>query len=408
MMKPKQIFEVALGVVTSVGGFLEVGSIATAAQAGAMFGFQLVWPIVLGTVCLIFLIEMSGRLAAVSHHPLPAAVRERFGFHYFIVPLVAETLIDFLVLASEIGGVCLGLQLLTGVAFFYWALPVAFLIWLLLWRGTFSIIEYGVSLLGLTTLVFIVAAIKTHPDFRHLAAGACPTLPAHHPAQYWFIAVSIIGATISPYLLNFYSSGAVEDKWGEKDLIPNRITAGFGMSFGGAISIAVLVAAAMILHPRGVQIDAYEQIVLAVSSPLGIWGYRIFAVGLIIACFGAALELSLDIAYVYAQGFGWRWSEDVRPADASRFTLVYTIFILAGCLPIAFGMDPLKLTLFSMAATALVLPVIALPFLIIMNDKRYLRDHCNSRFSNGVVCFVIVLAALVAIVAIPLEIFGGR
>src|SRR5690348_11951853 len=132
-MKPKQAFEIALGVITSVGGFLEVGSIATAAQAGALFGFQLLWPIALGTLCLIFLIEMSGRLAAISHHPLPSAVRERFGFHYFAMPLFAETIIDALVLASEIGGVCVGLQLLTGIRFFYWALPVAFAVWLFLW-----------------------------------------------------------------------------------------------------------------------------------------------------------------------------------------------------------------------------------------------------------------------------------
>src|SRR3954466_8622403 len=131
-MKPAQILQIALGIVTSIGGFLEVGSIATAAQAGAAFGFQLLWPIALGTVCIIFLLEMAGRLAAVSHHPLPSVVRERFGFHFFVVPLFAETIIDFLVLTSEIGGVCLGLQLLTGIAFFWWALPVAFLLWLLL------------------------------------------------------------------------------------------------------------------------------------------------------------------------------------------------------------------------------------------------------------------------------------
>jgi Mn2+/Fe2+ NRAMP family transporter len=407
-MKPKQAFEVSLGVITSVGGFLEVGSIATAAQAGAMFGFQLIWPIALGTLCLIFLIEMSGRLAAVSHHPLPAAVRERFGFHYFAMPLVAETVIDFLVLASEIGGVCLGLQLLTGIPFFWWAVPVAFLLWLFLWRGTFGIIEYGVSILGLTTIVFIIAAIKTHPPLIDIAAGFLPTFPKDHKPQYWFLAVSIIGATISPYLLNFYSSGAVEDKWSEKDLIPNRITAGLGMSFGGAISIAVLIAAAMVFHPRGILIDAYEQVALEVTVPLGIWGYRIFGIALIIACFGAALELSLDIAYVYAQGFGWRWSEDLRPAEASRFALVYTIFIFAACLPVAFGVDPLNLTLFSMAATALILPLIVLPFLIIMNDKRYLRNHTNSAFTNVIVCFVILLAAAMAIVAIPLEILGGH
>src|SRR6478672_11211082 len=97
----KKFLEVALGIITSIGGFLEVGSIATSAQAGALFAFQLLWPIVLGTICVIFLIEMSGRLAAVSHHPLPAAVRKRLGFDYYIIPLIAETIVDLLVLASE-------------------------------------------------------------------------------------------------------------------------------------------------------------------------------------------------------------------------------------------------------------------------------------------------------------------
>ena len=70
--------------------------------------------------------------------------------------------------------------------------------------------------------------------------------------------------------MNFYSSGAVEDKWSEKDLVPNRITAALGMSFGGMTSIAVLIAAAMVLQPRGIRIESYEQIPLAVTAPLGI------------------------------------------------------------------------------------------------------------------------------------------
>jgi Mn2+/Fe2+ NRAMP family transporter len=407
-MKSSQIFQVALGIVTSVGGFLEVGSIATAAQAGAAFGFQLLWPIALGTLCLIFLIEMAGRLAAVSHHPLPSVVRERFGVHFFALPLLGETVIDFLVLASEIGGVCLGLQLLTGISFFWWALPVAFVIWLLLWRGTFGMIEYGVSVLGLITLVFVVSAMKTHPPLDSIARGLLPSLPVHDKAHYWFIAVSIIGATISPYLVNFYSSGAVEDKWSEKDLVPNRITAALGMSFGGMTSMAVLITAAMVLQPRGVRIESYEQIPLAVTAPLGIWGYRIFGAALVIACFGAALELSLDMAYVYSQGLGWNWGENVRPTDASRFSLVYTVFIFAACVPIAVGLDPLKLTIFSMAITTLFLPLMALPFLVVMNDKKYLRNHTNSRVSNILVCVVVLLASTVALVAIPLEIFGAE
>ena len=407
LVKPQKLFEIALGVVTSIGGFLEAGSIATAAQAGAAFRFQLIWPIVFGTIVLIFLIEMSGRLAAVSHHPLPSAVRERFGFNFFIVPMIAESIVDFLVLASEIGGACYGLQLLTGVSFQWWAIPVAIFAWLLLWNGTFSVIEYGVSLLGLATLVFIVGAFKLHPDWMSVAKGIVPTLPAFNRANYWFLAVSILGATISPYLFNFYSSGAVEDQWSEEDLPANRITSILGMSFGGSISVAVLICAACVLFPRHAPADTYPQIAQIVSQPLGKWGLRFFGAGLFIACFGAALEISLDLSYVYAQGFGWAWSESDAPQDASRFSLVYSVVIFVACLITAVGLNPITLTMFSMAITTVILPLIVLPFLVLMNDPHYVGKHTNGRIGNTVVFIAIILASILAIVAIPLEIFGG-
>ena len=99
-----KLVEIALGLVSGIGGFLEAGSLATSAQAAAAFGFQLVWAIALGTICIAFLVEMAGRLAAVSKHTLPDAMRERFGIRFFTVPLIAVVLVSFLVLASEIGG----------------------------------------------------------------------------------------------------------------------------------------------------------------------------------------------------------------------------------------------------------------------------------------------------------------
>ena len=99
----KKILQVTLGIVTSVGGFLEIGSVTTAAQAGAAFGYELLWAILLGTLCLIFLVEMSGRLSAVSKHTIVAAMRERFGFPFFFIVLVGMTLVAFLVLIAELG-----------------------------------------------------------------------------------------------------------------------------------------------------------------------------------------------------------------------------------------------------------------------------------------------------------------
>lgn len=403
----RKFLEIALGIITSIGGFLEVGSIATSAQAGALFRFQLIWPIVLGTICVIFLIEMSGRLAAVSHHTLPYAVRKRLGFNYYIVPLVAETFVDLLVLASEIGGACIGLQLLTGISFQWWAPLVALVVWGVLWYGNFGIIEYGVSMLGLITLVFVVAAFKLHPAPADMFKGLIPTLPTHEKSRYWFLVVSIIGATVSPYLFNFYSSGACEDNWDEENIGPNRISATLGMGFGGGVSIAVLLCAAMVLHPPKIDVQDYTQIALITSHPLGIWGFWIFGAALFIACFGAALELSLDIAYVYSQTFGWKWGENQKPADATRFSLTFTIFIVLASIFSIVGVDPLKLTLFSTAITCVILPLIVFPFLVIMNDKTLVGEHKNGPVGNTVVFLIVIIAFVLAIVAIPLELFGG-
>ena len=159
----KKFLKVALGVFTSIGGFLEIGAIATTAQAGAAYGFQLIWAVALGTICVIFLVEMSGRLAAVSQHTLKNALRERFGPRMLLITLVSDVLINVLVLAAEIGGMCLAVQLVTGIGLQWWAPPVGALAWLLLWKGSFGLIENGVAVLGLTAIAFIVAALKLHP-----------------------------------------------------------------------------------------------------------------------------------------------------------------------------------------------------------------------------------------------------
>jgi Mn2+/Fe2+ NRAMP family transporter len=402
-----KLLEIALGLVTGIGGFLEAGSLSTSAQAGASFGVQLVWAVALGTICIAFLVEMGGRLAAVSKHTLPDAMRERFGIRFFTVPLIAVVLVSFLVLASEIGGVSLALQLATGIRFQWWAPVTAVAVWLLLWAHNFSLVEKGASLLGLVTLVFLVGAYKLHAPLGAIGANLLPSLPKEDPAKYWFTAVSIIGASVSPYLFYFYSAGAIEDEWDESYLGVNRLISGLGMGFGGTVAIAVLAGSAMVFHPLGIQIDRYEQIPLALAQPLGRWGFILFVASLGIACFGAALEIALQIAYLVAQGFGWKWGENIKPGQAARFSLVYTLAILLAGLVILTGIDPLKLTIFSMALTALSLPVTVVPLLIIMNDPEYLGDNVNHWVANAAVLVVSVIACVVALVAIPLQFLGG-
>jgi Mn2+/Fe2+ NRAMP family transporter len=403
----KKILEIALGIVTSVGGFLEIGSIATAAQAGSDFSFQLIWAIVLGGLCIIFLVEQAGRFAAVSGRTIPDAIRERFGFNYFAFLYLVLAVVTLLVLSAEIGGVCIAVELATGIGFQWWAIPAAFVIWLVLWKGTFGVIEKGVSLLGLVTLCFVVGAVILHPPWSQVARGALPSLPKSDSAHYWFVAVSILGASISPYLFFFYSSGALEDEWNEGYVGINRIIAAGGMSFGSVISVSVLILAAMIFAPQGVKFEHYSQLPALLTPVFGYWGFWLIAASVSISCMGAAMEITLMIAYFTAQGFGWNWSENQPPKAEARFATAYTLIIILGTVSNLIGIDPLKVTIFSMALTAATLPVSIVPFLFLMNDYTYVRVYRNGWFSNTVVIAIIGLAFVLAVVAIPLQIFGG-
>jgi len=403
----KKGLQLALGIFTAIGGFFDIGNLVTASQAGATFRFQLLWALALGTVIVIFLVEMSGRYAAVSQKPIPAAVREHFGVRFWIVPFCVLALLHFLTLAAEIGGIAFALQLLSGISLRWWALPVGILVWLFLWRSTFSAIEYSTASLGMIALCFVAAAVALHAPRHEVLAGILPSLPSEGPTKYWLYAVSIVGALIAPYLFYFYSSGAVEDEWDRSYLWINRGVAVIGMVFGAAITAGVIIVAGMVLHPQQISVGSINQAALMLTTTFPFWGFALFAVSMGIACLGAALEVSLSFAYSTSQTFGWRWGENLEPANDARFALVYTGAILLASLIIVLGIDPLKLTIYTMALNAAVLPIVAIPFLLLLNDRHVLGEHANGIVSNVAVASIVVIAFVLLVVSIPLVVIGS-
>jgi Mn2+/Fe2+ NRAMP family transporter len=403
----KKALQLALGILTAVGGFFDIGNLVTGAQAGASFRFQLLWALLFGTIIVIFLAEMSGRLAAITKKALPQAIREHFGVGVWGPPFVLLVLVHLLTLSAEIGGISFALQLVTGIRFSVWAIPVGILIWLFLWRATFAAIEYSTASLGMIALCFVFAAIWHHPPKGEVLAGLLPSLPKDHAAQYWLYAVSILGALIAPYLFYFYSSGAIEDEWDHTYLGVNRIVAILGMGVGAVISAGVIVVAAMVLHPRNIQVDSVNQAAAMMTTAFPFWGFTLFALSVGIACMGASTEVGLSLAYTVAQTFGWRWGQGLEPAKDARFALTYTVAILVASVFIALGVDPLKLTIYTMALNATVLPVVAMPYLLLMNDRRILHTHTNGMIANVATIVIIGVSIVLFFVSIPLVFLGG-
>jgi Mn2+/Fe2+ NRAMP family transporter len=401
------LIDLLLGVVTSIGGFVEVGSISTSAQAGAEFGFQLLWAVAIAAAMLALLTEMSGRLAVMSKRTIAAAVRERFGIHFHVVPLCAELVLDVLLLTAELGGAAIAVKLLTGIGFQWWVLPIALIVWMILWVSRFSVVEYGIGLLGLVTLSFVLAAWRLGPDPGDVASSFIPSLPSHDGVRYAFLAISIVGATVSPYLLNFYSSGTIEEDVTQDELWVNSATAYGGNLFGSLVSMGILVTSAMVIEPLQIKVDSYEQAALMFVPAFGSWAVGLFAVSLAIGCIGAALEISLNIGYVLSQVFGWSWSANKPRAENARFTCAFTFVLMTAAAIGVMGFDPLRLTMISVALTVVVMPLMVLPFLVLMNDTKFVKNQTNSVAGNAVLAVLAAAGALMALVVVPLEIWGG-
>jgi len=404
----KKWLSITLGIVTATGGFLDAGTIATSGESGARFGLGLIWACIIATVAIILLVEMMGRFSAISKKTYAEAIRENFGFKIYLLPLLSEVIAESILLAAEIGGIAIALSLMTGISWRILFPPAAFLVFAMAWRAPFDWIENAPALLGLVTLSFIVGIIALGgPSHQLLSTLWKPEVKQGELADYLYLVAATLGATISPYLLYFYSSGAREEHWTSSSLLLNRVTAIVGMSFGSLGSIALIFLGAMVLQPLNMQASSLGELGLSMAKALGPFGALLFAVALFATCLGAALEVVLGVSYNIAQGFGWEWGEDKKPVEAARFNLVLIIFLLVAVAIGLMGIDPLQLALAGSTVIALFLPISLFPFLVLMNDPQYLRDKTNGRFSNIAIICILLIAFVVAVVSIPLEILSG-
>jgi Mn2+/Fe2+ NRAMP family transporter len=278
----------------------------------------------------------------------------------------------------------------------------------LAWRAPFDLIENGPAVLGIVALSFVGGVVALRGPLPALLPTLWhPQVPQQQLSTYLYLAAASMGSTISPYILYFYSSGAREEGWSRDSLLVNKLAAVVGMTFGAAAMLALVALSAIYLAPRGIIGNTLGAIGLPMAGAFGSVGALLFAVALFATCLGASLEVLLGVSYMIAQGFGWAWGENKKPAQAARFNTTILAFLLAAVVIGAIGSDPLQLALLASSTIALVLTFSLLPVLVIMNDRRYLKDQVNGRWSNIAVLVILLLASLVALVSIPLEILSG-
>jgi Mn2+/Fe2+ NRAMP family transporter len=402
----KKLTQITLGILTAIGGFVDIGDLVANALTGARFGMSLAWVVIVGVIGIILFAEMSGRVATVTGRPVFDLVRERLGVRAGLANLFASFFINFLTLCAEIGGVALALELATSVNYLLWVPIVAVLLWVTIWKIKFESMERIYGLLGLCLIVFAVALWKLGPDWGSLWTSASdPTVPQGEGHPTWiYYGIALFGAAMTPYEVFFFSSGAVEERWTKKDLMLNRANVYIGFPLGAALSLAIMACTATLFQPRGVSVDTLSQVGMPVSVALGKVGLAIVLVGFFAATFGAAIETLMSSGYTVAQYFGWQWGKYVAPKKASRFHVVLLVTLLLATVVSLTTIDPVKVTEYSIVLSAAALPLTYLPILVVANDKEFMGDKTNSKVSNALASVYLVIIMVVAVVTIPLMI----
>jgi Mn2+/Fe2+ NRAMP family transporter len=402
----KRILGIFLGVLTAIGGFVDMGDLVANAETGSRFRMNLAWVVPVGVIGIVVYAEMSGRVAAMCGRPVFDLVRERLGARFGLINLVASFAINMLTVTAEIAGVAIAISLASSVNYLLLVPVAAFLVWVVVWRLPFAAMERIFGLLGLCLLVFVVALWRLGPDWSGLwQAASDPHVPSGEtPFTYAYFGIALFGAAMTPYEVFFFSSGAVEDGWTRRDLNENRANVLIGFPLGGLLSLAIMSCAYLVLAPHDIGVDELSQVALPVAVILGRLGLAVALLGIFAATFGAALETSLSAGYTVAQYLGWPWGKHRRPRQASRFHAVILIAILAAVVIACSGIDPVKVTEYSIVLSAAALPLTYFPILVIANDPAYMGDNTNGRTLNTVATIYLIVLSVVALATIPLMI----
>jgi Mn2+/Fe2+ NRAMP family transporter len=371
----------------------DAGGITTYSVAGAHYGYTTLWIMPLLAVALILVQEMSARLGVVTGKGLADLIRERMGVR--ITTLVVGVLL-FANLAntvSEFAGVAASMEIF-GVSKFISVPVAAVLVWLLIVRGNYRVVERIFLAASAIYLAYVAAGIMERPNWS-LIGGSLVTPQFAFDKGYITILITIIGTTIAPWM-QFYQQSSIADK-GLKpsDYAYERFDVILGSLFAIGVAAFITISCAATLNAAGVRIETAKDAALALRSLAGRYASTLFALGLLNASLFSAAILPLSTAYVVCEAFGWELGVSRKIREAPSFFLIYTAFIVIGTGIILLPVRSLvQMMILSQTLNGILLPFILVVMLILVNDRDLLGEKfVNRRFLN--VISITVIAAII-------------
>jgi Mn2+/Fe2+ NRAMP family transporter len=360
------------------------GGILTYSQAGAQFGYKLLWTLIPTTIALIVVQEMAARMGAVTGKGLSDLIREEFGLRATFFTMLVLGIADFGNIISEFAGLASGMGIF-GISK-YLVVPLgAALVWTLIVRGRYKRVEKILILASLVYFAYPVSAFLAKPNWNEaLKQTFVPTLSSD-PA-YLVIIVGLIGTTITPWMQFYLQAAVVEKGVDTRHYGLCRLDVITGCIVTDVIAFFIVVACgATIYHSNHPEITDVAQAAVALRPFAGKFASLLFAVGLVNASLLSAAILPLATSYNICEGLGFESGLDKRFSEAPVFYWLYTLLIGGGAAIVLIPHLPLlKFILLSQVANGILLPFVLVYMLKLINRPRLMGAYKNKRWQNWV------------------------
>jgi Mn2+/Fe2+ NRAMP family transporter len=392
------------GIIAALAGD-DAGGIGTYAQAGAAYGYELLWALLLVTFALAVVQDMCARMGVVTGKGLSDLIREQFGVKTTAVAMLALLVANAAVTVSEFVGIAAATEIFGVSRYISVPLAAAF-VWFLVTRGTFVHTEKIFLALTLAFVTYVLSALVVNADWGAVARGTfIPSVRGD--VQYLLVVIALIGTTISPYM-QFSLQAIIVDKGVKLEAYTlERFETLLGVILSDLIAFFIIVATAATLHERGIlDVQSADQAALALQPIAGVFAEVLFALGLLGASLLAASILPLTSAYAVCEAFGWERGLQQTWDNAPVFYGLYTgIIIFGALLALIPGVPLFLLLLLSQDVNGILLPIILFVMLRLANNRQLMGQHANGRLTNllgyGMAVALIVLTALLIASSAP-------
>jgi len=372
----------------------DAGGIATYSQAGAQYGYALLWSLIPMTIALYVTEEMCARMGVITGKGLSDLIREEFGFRPTFFVMITGFFVDLANVVAEFAGVAASMEMFHVSR--YIAVPIAaILVWILVMRGTYRQVEVIFLIACGFYVTYIISAILAKPNWLEAAQHVViPNL--HFNSGYLLTLTALVGTTIAPWQFFYLQAGFVEKKVGPRQYPQARADVLVGSISCMVIVFFIIVATAATLYVSGQRniTDAVEA-ARALIPLAGKWAGFTFAFGLLNASLFAATILPLSTAHVICEGLGFEAGIDHKFNEAKIFYGLYTVLIAVGAGIILIPHVPLwKIFIFSQVGNGIWLPVVVIFILLLVNRRDLMGEHVNTVTFN-VVAWVTAIAMIV-------------